>query len=154
MYRRSAPIAPFIIISGTVIISIFLVVFFMFLSPSQQAKNVVDAFYSYEQESRFSSSWDLFHPLMKEKFSRNNYMQDRNHVFMNHFGVDTFSYTLSRPKKKTNWRMSEDAEVIDTVYKVTVTKKYKGKYGNFQIIQDTYAAKEENDWKVMWNYNH
>ncbi|MFA9558900.1 hypothetical protein ACERII_16440 [Evansella sp. AB-rgal1] len=150
MYRRGVSSGPVIIIG--IVILVVVIIFFLYLSPSQQAKRAVDQFYRYEQEAKFSSSWEMFHPLMKERFSRSNYMQDRNHVFMNHFGVDTFEFSLSRAKRVNGWRMSEDSEAIPGVYRVTVTKYYGGKYGRFQFVQDTFASREEDGWKIMWDY--
>ncbi|UCZ52839.1 hypothetical protein LGQ02_18975 [Bacillus shivajii] len=149
MYRRSSFKLLFVI--GTAMVIAIIVMLVLFFSPSHQAKNAVDKFYSLEQEWDFSSSWNMLHPQMKERFTRGHYIQDRSHVFMNHFGVDTFSYSLSRAKKINNWRKMEESEPL-TVYKVTVTKKYKGKYGNFRMIQDVFAAKEDNKWKILWDY--
>ena len=67
---------------------------------------------------------------MKQKFTKGHYIQDRAHVFMNHFGIDTFTYTLSKPKKLKSWKMSK--EIMD-VYKFTVIQTFEGKYGNFDI---------------------
>ncbi|UTR11907.1 hypothetical protein MM300_06305 [Evansella sp. LMS18] len=124
-----------------------------FASPAQQAKKAVDTFYSYEQDAKFSSSWEMLHTQMKEKFTRNAYMQDRAHVFMNHFGADSFHFSLSTPKRKSSWAMSEGSELLHKVYKVTVTKNYYGKYGRFQFVQDVYATKEDKEWKILWDYN-
>ncbi|MBU9720564.1 hypothetical protein KS407_03785 [Bacillus alkalicola] len=136
---------------GSIIAVIILVIYLLFFLPAQQAKNTVDDFYAYEQEARYSSSWDMFHPKMKEKFSRNHYMQDRAHVFMNHFEVKTFDYSLSRAKRIKKWQMTEEGEELD-VYKITVTKDYGGKYGNFKMIKDVFATKEEGEWWILWDY--
>lgn len=41
-----------------------------------EAKQTVHRFYQYESEGRFSESWELFHSLMKEKFSKGYYIQE------------------------------------------------------------------------------
>lgn len=88
------------IMFGLVLAAMTLFAFkFLFSSSEKQAKEVAEEFYSYEQEGEFSSSWELFHSSMKKKFTKGHYIQDRAHVFMNHFGVDTFTYTLSKPEK-------------------------------------------------------
>ena len=139
-----------IILIGSMAIGI--IVFIQF-SPSHQAKSVVKEFYNYEQEGKFADSWELFHSQMKNKFEKGHYLQDRAHVFMNHFGVTSFEYTLSGVDKVTNWKMSEDSKPIHTVYRVTVTQTYKGKYGNFDINQEVFATEEKDEWKILWNYN-
>ncbi|WP_138419513.1 hypothetical protein [Aquibacillus sediminis] len=138
-------LAAIILIGGTIVISIQ-------LSPRHQAKSAIDAFYSYEQEGKFAESWEMFHPQMKEKFEKGTYMEDRAHVFLNHFGVNTFSYTLSDVDKKSNWRMENGASRLSEVYEVTVTQTYKGTYGRFELSQPVYATEEEGEWKVLWDY--
>lgn len=122
-------------------------------TPEDYAVEAVDMFYAYEQDGAFSDSWAMFHPLMQEKFDKGHYLQDRAHVFMNHFGVTTFTYSLDEAVEVKNWKIEEGAEPIDLVYKVTVTQEYKGKYGRFRIVQDVYATMVEEEWKVLWDYN-
>ncbi len=121
-------------------------------SETRHAKHAVDSFYSHEQRGDFSDSWELFHPLMKKKFSKGDYIEDRAHVFMSHFGVETFDYSLTKPKKVEDWRMSEEEEFVDVVYKVTVTQKYQSKYGRMNLVQDVYVAEEDGEWLVIWDY--
>lgn len=64
----------------------------------------VDQFYPYEQESNFSGSWKLFHQYMKEKFPKAAYIQDRSHVFIGHFGAETFSYEISEAEELNGWK--------------------------------------------------
>ncbi|MBY6052126.1 hypothetical protein [Cytobacillus firmus] len=125
----------------------------LFSSSEKQATEIAEKFYSYEQDGEFSSSWELFHPSMKQKFTKGHYIQDRAHVFMNHFGVDTFTYTLGKPEKLKSWRMSKEDTAIKEVYKLTVIQTFKGKYGNFDIEQDIFVGKEKDDWTIMWDYN-
>lgn len=154
MARRSAlPKGLFI---GIFLIAVFLVAFLFikgsFFSPSKKAEEVVEEFYRYEQEGDFSSSWALFHLAMKERFSKGHYIQDRAHVFMNHFGVETFTYTLSKPEKVDNWKMSKKGPDMKNVYKFLVTQTYKGKYGNFDLKQEVIAVEEKGKWKIAWDY--
>ena len=94
----------------------------------------------------------MFHPLMQKRFTKGHYIQDRAHVFLNHFGVETFDFTLGDAEKITNWKMTKDDEPLKLVYKVPVTIIYKGKYGNFSIKQDVFVAEEEGEWKILWDY--
>lgn len=118
----------------------------------KKAEEAVRKFYQYEQKGNFSESWDMFHPLMQERFSKGHYIQDRAHVFLNHFGVDTFDVVLGDAEKMDRWKMTGEAEPLEDVYKVPVTMVYKGKYGNFNIQQDVFAVKEEGEWKILWDY--
>ncbi|SDK02157.1 hypothetical protein [Sediminibacillus albus] len=144
-------INPVIILALPVFIIVIIGVF-VFFSPGHQAKKAVHAFYSFEQEGMYAESYALFHSLMKEKFEKGDYLQDRAHVFMNHFGVESFSYSLGRTDKIKNWKMSKDAEPLEVVYKITVTQVFKGTYGNFSLVQDVYAAKDDGKWTILWNY--
>jgi phenylpropionate dioxygenase-like ring-hydroxylating dioxygenase large terminal subunit len=125
----------------------------LFFSPEDQANEVVDEFYRYEQEGEFAKSWNLFHSFMKEKFDKGFYIQDRAHVFMNHFGVQTFDYTLGKPEKMKNWKMDQESSSMKIVYKIPVTQTFKSKYGNFHLQQDVFVGKEKNEWKILWDYN-
>lgn len=69
----------------------------MILSPSKKAESLVNDFYSFEQDGKYSDSWDLFHPFMKEKFPKLAFIQDRAHVFNGHFGSETFSHSIGDP---------------------------------------------------------
>lgn len=126
--------------------------FFTDKSPEEIAVETVDMFYAFEQTGDFSDSWAMFHPLMKKKFTKGHYLQDRAHVFMNHFGVTTFSYSVGEATKIKKWKMEKGAEPIDVVYKVTVSQVFKGKYGNFTLVQDVFATQVDGEWKVLWNY--
>ncbi|WP_164667918.1 hypothetical protein [Virgibacillus doumboii] len=121
-------------------------------SPEEQAVETVDIFYKFEQDGDFSDSWSMFHPFMKEKFDKGHYIQDRAHVFMNHFGVTSFTYTVGESTKIQNWKMEKGAETIGVVYKVSVSQVFKGKYGNFTLTQDVFVTKVDEEWKVLWNY--
>jgi hypothetical protein len=155
MVKKSGPSKGMItgIILIVSILAIFLSMKFAFFSPSNQAKEKVDEFYGYEADGDFANSWNLFHSLMKEKFSKGNYIQDRAHVFMNHFGVETFTYTIGKPEEVKKWKMSNAGPLLKNVYKVLVTQTYKGKYGNFDLKQEVFVAKEKGEWRIMWDYN-
>lgn len=124
-----------------------------FFSSGGKAEDVVDEFYQYEAKGDFSKSWTLFHSAMKEKFRKGDYIQDRAHVFMNHFGVETFTYSIGKPEKLDKWKMSKTGPDLMEVYKVPVTQTYKGKYGNFNLQQEVFVVKEKDEWRILWDYN-
>lgn len=128
------------------------VYFFILQTPSNQAEKAVEKFYEYEQEGAFSESWEMFHPYMKERFDKGDYLQDRPHVFFHHFGVNTFTFTLEKAELVRNWQIEEEVEPIDEVYKVTVVQYYQGLYGNFEIVQDVYATSLDGKWTILWDY--
>jgi hypothetical protein len=155
MSRKSAPFK--VLLMGIVllvgIVTVLMLIKATWSSPDKEAIAVVSEFYQFEQEGEFSSSWNLFHSTMKEKFSKGHYIQDRAHVFMNHFGVETFDFTISEPEKVDQWKMSKNGPVIKNVYKILVTQTYKGKYGNFDLKQEVFAVEEKEEWKIIWDYN-
>lgn len=156
MAKRRSTSSKRLIIVILLIASIVIVVWLIsraFFSPGSQAKGVVEQFYDYEADGDFSESWSLFHSSMKEKFSKGNYIQDRAHVFMNHFGVETFTYTIGKPEELKKWKMSKTGPSLKNVYKVLVTQTYKGKYGNFDIDQEVFVVQEKGEWRIMWDYN-
>ncbi|MEH7438569.1 hypothetical protein V7182_13940 [Neobacillus drentensis] len=135
------------------IFAIFFIIRTVFISSTSEAKDVVDEFYEYEQDGDFANSWALFHSSMKKKFSKGNYIQDRAHVFMNHFGVETFSYTIGELEELKEWKMSKTGPSLKNVYKVPVTQTYKGKYGNFDLEQEVFVTEEKGKWRILWDYN-
>lgn len=90
---------------------------------------------------------------MQERFSKGNYIQDRAHVFMNHFGVTTFDYELGDVKKIKNWKVTKSSPPFKKAYQVNVIQTFKGKYGNFDIHQPVYVVEEKKKWKILWDYN-
>lgn len=146
--HRIAMIIPLFLIA----VVLWLLLNGLFRSSSDQAWKAVDKFYQLEQEGNFAGSWEMFHPYMKQRFPKGHYLQDRAHVFMNHFGVETFRYSLGKAEKVKKWRPSNEELEFDVVYKVPIIQVYKGKYGNFSLHQDVFVVKEEKDWLIIWDY--
>ncbi|WP_082233222.1 hypothetical protein [Halobacillus massiliensis] len=136
-----------------VLVSLAAILAAFFMMPSQSARRAVVSFYEFEQQGEFSESWEMFHPLMKDKFDKGHYLQDRAHVFMNHFGVTTFTLEILSTKKVKKWSMEEGSRTFNHVYSTKVVQTFKGKYGTFHIQQEMYAVKEKGEWKLMWDYN-
>ncbi|CAM3228546.1 hypothetical protein FITA111629_11050 [Filibacter tadaridae] len=123
------------------------------LSPSYKTKKVVEAFYTHEQNGDFADSWELLHPFMKERWGKSAFMRDRIHVFIGHFGAETFQFTVKEDSKIKSWKMSEESEPFAVAYKFTVIQTYKGKYGKFGFLQEVYVAKDQGEWRILWDYN-
>ncbi|PWW29418.1 hypothetical protein DFO73_10449 [Cytobacillus oceanisediminis] len=153
-YKRNQKntLLKIILVSIAILLSLLFLKVLIF-SSEKHAEETVREFYAYEQKGEFSSSWELFHSNMKQKFSKGHYIQDRAHVFMNHFGVDSFTFTLGKPEKLNSWRMSEEGSVIKPAYKIIVIQTFEGKYGKFDIEQDVYVGQEKGKWRILWDYN-
>lgn len=124
MNRRRRPLSKYALIIVIFVIFPFLIIIrSVIFFPASQAKETVDNFYAYEQQGNFSDSWNLFHPFMKQKFTKAAFIQDRSHVFIGHFGVDTFTYTISKAEKFDNWKAREGQSIIKEGYKMIVTQK-------------------------------
>lgn len=119
---------------------------------ASKALGVVKQFYRYEQAGDFGSSWELFHPLMQERFDKADYIQKRAHIILQDFGVKTFRVTIGAPKKVSNWQMSTDAQPIAHVYELDVTQTFHSPYGDFEIRQPSFAANVDGKWKLLWSY--
>ncbi|WP_192043594.1 hypothetical protein [Paenibacillus rhizovicinus] len=117
-----------------------------------QASEVVEQFYTFEQAGDFGSAWELFHPLMKERFEKAAYIQKRAHIMMQDFGVTTFQFKAGSPVKLRNWKMSDTAVAFPEAYEVTVTELFHSPYGNFKLVQSCYAVYDAGTWKIMWSY--
>ena len=150
--RRNNKLILFIIISICALVVLICAINHLF-SPSYKSKKVVEAFYTHEQGGHFANSWELLHPLMKDRWNKTQFMTDRFHVFVGHFGAETFQFTIIEDSKIEDWKMAEEVEPVDVAYKYTVIQTYKGKYGKFSYLQEVYVAKDENEWKILWDYN-
>lgn len=94
----------------------------------------------------------MLHPFMQEKFTKDNYIEMKPHVFFNHMGVTSFQFKLDGMKKLNDWYMEEGKESIDEVYRSTVEKDFKSRFGNLTIRQYVYATHVDGEWKILWNY--
>lgn len=153
--RRGTYLVKFfslVIVVGVIALLFFSLQGMLQSSDEKEAVNVVKEFYTYEQEGDFGSSWELFHSQMKEKYKKPDYVQARAHVFMQHFGTNTFKFKLSEPESNYDVQLIEGKEILGQVYVITVTQTYYSSFGNFQIVQPVYAAEESGDWKVLWTF--
>ncbi|WP_026021807.1 hypothetical protein [Bacillus timonensis] len=150
--RHRVPIQLILLSVGAILILILFLSLFR-SSPEDVAKELVHTFYKYEQNADFGSSWELFHPLMQERFEKADYIQQRNHVFVGHFGTETFKYTVEDVEKLKTWQMSKESTIFHDVYKVPITQTYKSTYGTFTIHQDIFVVKEAGDWTILWSYH-
>lgn len=142
----------FLIISICALV-LLLIVMKHLISSSHKPKNVVEAFYTHEQGGDFAASWELLHPLMKDKWDKTQFMTDRLHVFFGHFGAETFEFTIKEDGEINNWQMAEEVEPFNVAYKFTVIQTFKGKYGKFSFLQEVYVTEDENEWRILWDYN-
>lgn len=140
-----------LLLAGTII---FIAGRLLFNSPVSEAKSVVNQFYAYEQDANFSASWNLFHPYMKEKQSKAVYIQDRSHVFIGHFGAETFSYEIGEAEKLKEWQAAKGEKPFEYAYKFEVIQRYRGKYGRFSFLQEVYVVEQNKEWVILWNFNH
>lgn len=149
-YRRKRTTLPFTVV---MMILLFVTTMTLFIMERPEIR-VVKQFYEYEQEQEFWHSYELFHPHMQELFSRNNYIDQRGHIFVDHFDVDSYELEVGSSRKINEWHMSDAHEPLTNVYEVPVTKTYQSRFGEFSILQNVYAVKETDGWRVLWNYDY
>lgn len=150
--RQGNKLLLFVILSICSLVMLVSSITYLF-SAGYQSKKVVEAFYTYEQSGDFDDSWELLHPFMKKRWSKAQFMSDRFHVFIGHFGTETFQFKIEKDNKINNWKMAKELQPFEEAYKFTVTQTYKGKYGKFSFLQEVYVAKDEDEWKILWDYN-
>lgn len=152
MRRRSANKLP--LIFGVFVGMMLLILFVRFLSglSSDGPEDVVEEFYHYEQEGDFGSAWELFHPVMQERFAKNAYVTERSHIYMGHYGVTTFKYEIIEKEEVQKWKMAKGGDEFPNASKVTVEQTFKSKFGSFTIKQDVYAVQHEEEWRIVWDF--
>jgi hypothetical protein len=149
MIKRRNVLKYFVIIGLTIV---GFLIFFAVFSSQSQPESVVSEFYQYEQQGDFGSAWELFHSSMKKRFTKNGYVTERSHIYMSHYRVTTFDFTVSNAEKIKNWKMTKDGPTIKEVYKVEVQQKFLSKFGTFTIQRDVYVIKEKDEWKIAWAF--
>lgn len=150
--RERSKFLLFVVISIGLLIVVISSINYLF-SPSYQSKKVVEAFYTHEQSGDFAASWELLHPFMKGRWGKAQFMADQFHVFVGHFGTETFKFTVGEESKVEDWKMAEELQAFDVAYKYNVIQTYKGKYGKFSFLQEVYVVKDEEEWRILWDYN-
>lgn len=149
-YKQSI-MPQLLIILVPIALLVFIYTFFR-TTPETFAEDTVKTFYKYEQNNDFASSWELFHPQMQNIFSKSNYVQYRNQIFVDQLGAKTFDYTVGNAELIGPWQMAEESETILDVYEVPITQEYQGIFGNFTVQQKAYVVKVEGEWKILWSY--
>lgn len=123
------------------------------VEQSWTPQEVAAQFYKYEKSGDFGSSWELFHSQMKEKFSKNDYIQRRAHTFMEGFGVETFDFQIGDATVESAWKMSAPSPVMTDVTRIPVTLLYHSEFGDLKIQQDIYLVKEDEQYRVLWSFS-
>lgn len=122
-------------------------------SRESELQETVHAFYVAEQQGDFGSAWELFHSDMHKRFSKESYIETRAHVFLNHFGVQTFQFTMEEPELVGEWRMDENSSKLVHVYKINVQSIFQSPiFGRFELSQACYLAQEDGHWRMLWDY--
>ncbi|MGC5775707.1 hypothetical protein [Paenibacillus pabuli] len=117
-----------------------------------EAAAIVEEFYNYEQAGDFGSSWELFHPLMKERFPKSVYLQSRAHIFMQHFGVETFDFEMEKPEREFDVTVIDGVKPFPEAYRIGITQQYTGTFGQFKIVQTCYVVQDGEEWTLLWYY--
>ncbi|KZE52593.1 hypothetical protein [Rossellomorea marisflavi] len=153
MRRRS----PFPLVAVVVVAVLFLsVVAFMLFGrgdASGSPEEVIRDFYEFESTGDFGNAWELFHPEMKKKFSKSNYIQTKNHVFMGHMGVEEFDVEIGKLEKVERFAFDDEGIVFKDVRKAQVDMSYDSQFGELIVSQPCYVAIYKGKWKVLWNYH-
>ncbi len=133
-------------------VSLLIYIFSHLFSTEQKVIKRVETFYQYEQQGDFSNSWELFHTYMKNKFDKSSYIQDRAHVFLEHFGVDTFEFSVSDAEEIENYQLDQENSFPQKAYRLNVTYYYESKYGYLEIHQPVIVLAEDQEWRILWEY--
>lgn len=149
MRRRKNPL----LLIAIAIVVLGLAVASLVASLKSKPEKVVERFYELEQEGDYGSSWDLFHSQMKARFNKDQYIQNRAHVFMQDMDAHSFTFKLGDTKKYKEWKSSEGGKVLKNVHEVIVYQTFQSKFGKFTIEHPCYVVKEKDEWKLLWDYN-
>jgi hypothetical protein len=151
--RHRIPLIQLVILL-MVILSILLFYYnFLWSSVGNQVNKSVKEFYEYEQKGNYGSAWELFHSSMKEKFNKEQYIQQRALIYMQHLGAATFQFKAGKAEKMGTWSMSANSPALHDVYRIPVTQSFLSIFGEISIYQEVFAVEENDSWKLVWSYN-
>lgn len=135
------------------VLSLWLFVFNSFWSSDvRQLKKTVQQFYSYEQTGDYGSAWELFHPQMKDIYTKDYYIQLRAHIFMQQLNATQTRLTLGKPEKLGEWQLSEGAQPLSHVYRLSAEQRFLSSFGLLTMRQDVFAVKEADSWLLLWSF--
>jgi len=120
--------------------------------PRHEVIQTVKEFYDDEQGGDYGSAWTLLHPQIKKKFTQADYIEKRTTLFMDDYGVKGFSYKIDDVDHLKKWRVNADSPYLKDVYRVTVIQSFTGIFGKAQLYKDVYVAKDQGEWKILWEY--
>jgi hypothetical protein len=153
-HRGKRGITPILLIVILLIILSSVLFFYNVLwsTDGYQARKSVEDFYTLEQKGNYGSAWELLHSSVQMKFSKDAYIQKRAQVFMQQLGASTFEFEVSKSSDVGTWGMSAASSAITDVQRVHVTQHMLTVFGELDLEQDVYVAKENDIWKLLWSY--
>ncbi|KKI89257.1 hypothetical protein WQ54_27250 [Bacillus sp. SA1-12] len=152
MRRRSFNKFSMVMIGIAILLFIIVMIRMLFGLGGEDPTDAVHAFYQFEQEGDFGSAWELFHPVMQERFPKNAYVTERSHIYMSHYGVSTFAFELGEEEEVKGWKMEKGGKGFSTVCRVEVQQTFKSKFGKFKVIQNVFVVKDKEEWKIAWQF--
>lgn len=152
--RRSTLRRPFIMAVAIVLLVLTVVLLLSNLwggSDARKAKAVVTQFFAHEHSGDFGSSWELFHPRMKELYPKEAYMQAKTNV-MQQLGARNMTFEISEKKRQASWRMEAEGDPLANVYRIQVVQRMDTVFGMLEIRQHVFVAKESGEWTLLWPF--
>lgn len=147
--RRSIiPVAGILVL---VLVVVLLMIQLWGASDARKAKAVVSQFYAHEHNGEYGSSWELFHPRMKQLYPKEAYIQARTQV-MQQLGAHNITFEISDGKRQATWRMTEETDPVSNAYRMEVTQQMNTVFGRLEIRQEVFAAKESGQWTLLWPF--
>ncbi|WP_273851219.1 hypothetical protein [Guptibacillus spartinae] len=128
------------------------IAFWIWQQPKSRAAATVKEFYLYEQSGDFKKSWALFHSEIQNRFSDEQYSQLRSELITQDIGATSFTFDIGKVKTKKNWRSGVNSVIMKKVYAIKVTQHFQNQFGNFDIVQVVFVAKEDGEFRVLWDY--
>jgi hypothetical protein len=121
-------------------------------NDEHHVKNAISEFYEFEQAGDYGSAWELFHSQMKEKYTKDQYIQLRARVYMEQLGAQSFQFELGDAEDIGTWSMSENSPALTEVYHVPVKQHLLSVFGELMLEQQVYAVNENGEWRLLWSY--
>lgn len=71
---------------------------------------------------------------------------------MQHFGVETFELEMEKPEREFDVTVIDGVKPFSEAYRIRVTQKYSGTFGQFDIVQTCYLVEDGDEWTLLWYY--
>lgn len=114
-------------------------------------KDTVTTFFQQEQAGNFGSSWELLHPELQERWSKEQYIQQRSRFLMEEMGAKTFDFALGEVQSLPDWSSPLTGAIYEGIQLIPTKMTFHSKWGAQTLLQNYYLVQVDGQWRILWD---